>query len=137
MNTKDDFWRQFLNKAEVSIPLYRGVKPKANKHYLSTKRESYPFCTVVTKHEAWVEICFQEKTEAESNQKFDQLYVRKENIERNFGEKLRWERSPEKKRSKIMSMPIPMGYLDMNQWDDLIGQLVGKMSKFIAATERI
>ena len=135
MSTLDEFWKNFLNKAAPSIPLYRGVTPKPNKGWLSTKRESYPFCTVVKEHASHVEICFQGKTEMESNQKFDQLFARKESIERYFGEKLRWERLPEKKRSKIMSVPIPLGSLDRNHWGDLINQLVDKMSRFIMATE--
>ena len=130
-----DFWLFFLAKAGDVIPQYRGVRP-TDKHYLHIKKGSdYPFVTVVKKNESHVEICFQEKTELESNQKFNQLFKYKDAIERKFEDNLRWELAPEKKRSKIMTKPIQGGYMDKESWEELVKNLLDEMKRFMTATQ--
>ena len=73
MSDYNEFWTRFLNKAADSIRLYRDVPP-TNKSWLHTKPGSFhKFGTCINTKEssAWVEICFQEKSLEESNQKFD------------------------------------------------------------------
>lgn len=93
------------------------------------------FGTVLKEHESWVEICFQGKTKEESIQKYNEYFIQKSNIERIFGEDLRWEKSENTIRCKIMSSPIPLGFKDADSWRELIILLSGKMSKLITATE--
>jgi hypothetical protein len=139
MNTKmENFWEKYLEKAVIAMPeLYRDVIPR-KKNWLHTRRDSYPFGTVVNQKQSWVEICFQEKSQEESIEKFEELFARREAIERNFGAKLRWARSGNDGnaiRSKIMSIQIPMGSINTDSWDDLIDRLIDEMLRFVSAIE--
>ncbi len=136
-----EFWREFLRRAESIVPLYHGVIPK-NKSYLHTKKGDYKhFCTAFNtkKKEIWIENCIQETGqggEEESNRKFDYLYEQRKNIEQHFGEQLKWERLPEKKRSRIISQPIYFDYNDRSSWNEIFNKLQDKMNRFIPAMER-
>jgi hypothetical protein len=129
-----EFSERFLQKAKRKIPLFEGVpSTRAKGTWIPANRK--PYGVVVKEHESHAEICFQEKKEADSNWKFDQIERHRKEIERIFGEELRWERLSEKKRSKIMTYPIQIGYLDTQSWDILIDQLIDIMARFIAAVE--
>ena len=129
MSVPVDFCILFLQKSRQKIPLFLGVEPsKAKGTWIPANRE--PFGVVVKQHESHAEICFQEKSENESNRKFDEINRCQEEIEFKYGGKLRWERLPEKKRSKIMTHPIPLGYKDIKNWNSLIAQLTDDAAIF-------
>ena len=131
--SREEFYRQYLIKASISLPqLYSGVQYKRGT-WLGTNRKH--FGTVLKENESWVEICFQGKTKEESTQKYNEYFIQKSNIERIFGENLRWEKSENTIRCKIMSSPIPLGFKDADSWKELIILLNDKMSKLITATE--
>ncbi len=131
--SREEFYRQYLINASISLPqLYNGVRYKRGT-WLGTNRKN--FGTVLKEHESWVEICFQGKTKKESIEKYNEYFIQKANIERIFGESLRWEKSENTIRCKVMSSPIPLGYKDADSWKKLILLLNDKMSKLIIATE--
>jgi len=131
--SREEFYRQYLLNTTISLPqLYNGVRYKRGT-WLGTNRKN--FGTVVKEHESWVEICFQGKTKKESLQKYNEYFIQRANIELVFGENLRWGKSEDTIRCKIMSFPIPLGFKDLDSWKELIILLNDKMLKLIAATK--
>ena len=132
MGLSVNFCECFLPNARQKIPLFMGVHAnKAIGTWIPANKK--PFGIVVKQHESHAEICFQKTTTNESNRIFDQIAEHRTEIEIKYGGKLRWERLPEKKRSKIMTYPVELGYNDIEKWPTLIEQLVDDSSNFFNA----
>ncbi len=132
MGVPIDFCKLFLQRSGLKIPLFGGVDATQAKGTWIPANKN-PFGVVVKQHESHAEICFQEKSEADSNRKFDHINHFKSEIEEKFGGELRWERLSEKKRSKVMTYPIKLGYEDIEHWQALIEQLINDADNFFKA----
>lgn len=132
MSVPLDFSKLFLQKASIKMTLFKGVDVNKTKGtWIPANRK--PYGVVVKQHASHAEICFQEKLENDSNRKFDIIKNSKTEIEKNYGANLRWERLSEKKRSKIMTYPIELGYEDIDHWDVLVEKLINDADNFFKA----
>ena len=96
---------------------FQNVNPTTD-HWLSSGSgvSGIPFVFVVTKKYASVEISIN-RGEKEVNEKiFDQLYLKKEEIEKTFGEDLFWERLDERKSCRISSRLEDVNIVNVADW---------------------
>lgn len=127
-----EFCELFIQKSRQKITLFDGVEARrARGTWIPANQKN--FGVVVKQYASHAEICLQETTKTESNRKFDLTAKFQSEIEKKYGGKLRWQRLPENKRSKIMTYPLALGYEDNRQWPFLIEQLTDDAMNFFNA----
>jgi len=125
------YWEQLLNKIKESkCTLFDNVNPvKENWIWGGSGVRNVPFSLVFSKDYARVEI-YINRTQNESKLFFDEIIKDKENIEREFGDNLTWERMDDKKASRIKyEISISDGFNQEN-WEEMIDFMVETSIKF-------
>lgn len=128
---RKEFWNQLLNKAKKRTNLYSNVSPSIycwigagagksgiNYNYVITNK--YGSCEVYLDRGKGFE-------EPNINKiRFDELYKHKDEIEKEFGGKLNWERLDDRRASRI-SIRFPGSLRDKNKWDGIQDKMIDAM----------
>ncbi len=127
------FLAEIQKYAALKTDLHEGCFPKtwaftcpANASVASTYF-SYSFHQGNPRIEFWIN-----RPKDETKRIFDQLVLHRDQIDRQFGEPLDWQRNDDAKISRI-SLGIPTDLTDETEWPDLIERLVDAMIRFEAA----
>lgn len=133
-NSRQHFWSMFLKLVKEKTNEFDQTNP-TRKHYIGPTKNKLQYLAVSKDYESWVEICIQQSDE--SKDIYQGLFEDKNRIEEMLGAKLRWVNDPDKKRCKIMSQPIALGFKDQSKWEVVIDHLAQEISKLIRTVEAL
>ena len=128
------YWTALLEKFNTISKQFQNVNPSTD-HWLSggSGVSGIPFSFVATKNYASVEININ-KGDRETNKAiYDRLEAQKEEIEKDFGAELVWQRLEEKKSCRIASRLENVNVQDYDDWDKIIDFHCKAMPKFYKA----
>lgn len=127
---RKEFWGKLLEHAKTTTKLHAGISPS---RYMwvgtGAGRRGLGFNYCVWEHETSVELYIDrgKDSDAENKAIFDALYVRKDEIEKAFGETLEWERLDAKRASRIRKTLTLGGWKDPDKWPDICTATVDAM----------
>jgi hypothetical protein len=131
---RKQFWSQLLKKCEGRLPLYSNVSPSKD-HWLSAGSGRggihYNFI-VMAKDGGRLELVISRGKDSQEENKriFDELYSKREKIEKELGEEIIWERLDNKVSSRL-EVRYPFGGLyEEDKWDKLQETMINGMIKF-------
>jgi len=129
---RKDFWTQLLEKAKEKTNLHSNVSPCIYS-WIGTGagKSGIGYNYVITNKYADCEIYLDRGKEFEepniNKARFDQLYKYKEEIEKEFGGELNWDRLDNRRASRISVKFEGVGLKDEDKWDDLQNKMIDIM----------
>lgn len=131
---RKEFWTQLLEKAKEKTDLHSNISPGKYSWVAATAgKRGVIYSYVITNKYAGVEIYLDKGKKFEDPNinkiRFDQLYEHKEEIERDFGGRLNWERLDDKRACRISLKFDRVGLRDENKWDKLQNKMIDAMMR--------
>jgi len=129
---RKEFWTQLLEKVRDKTKMYANVSPGIY-HWLGTGagKSGIGYSFIITNKYAGCEIYLDRGKEYEEPNinkiRFDKLIKHKEEIEKDLGFKLNWERLDERRASKISYSFEGVGIREKDKWDELQESMIDKM----------
>lgn len=120
-----EFWKLFLKAINARSTLYQNVN--ASKDYWISGRtgiSSINFNSSVSNYYARAEVYMQRSSRDENKFVFDELFKEKEEIERDFGQPLIWERLDAKKAARIKHELNNVDFNNKDDWNKMVEFLV-------------
>lgn len=124
------FWEELLNRAKKKTSLHTNISPSIWSWIgAGAGKAGMTFVYDVSKTEVWVELYIDKGKGSEklNKQRFDELYERKTAIEKEFGDKLDWERLDNRRASRIAKRFKGAGLYDENKWPMLQEKMIDAM----------
>jgi hypothetical protein len=116
-----DFWRAFLDYSNKKNSLFSNISPsKENWLGIGIGMFGFALNVVVLRNNARVEIYLNTGSKDVNKEYFDFLHNRKEQIEKEFGDDLVWERLDDKKSCRIKSQIDGLSMNDKEDWPGMI-----------------
>lgn len=130
---RNEFWHKLLPYFNTKSDLFSGRNMELNQydHWLSTGSgiSGCTFNFIITKNYCSVEFGLS-SSEKEFNKKlYDYLYSNKDDIEKDYGDSLCWERLNDKKMSRISYRLDDVSIFNKEDWDNMITFLTENMIK--------
>lgn len=121
-----EFWKEFLKKMNEKSTLFHHVNPSERKYILGlTGISGILWGQSIVKSAASTEIYLGRKSKEKNKFIFDELIKSKEEIEKQFGESLNWERLDNKDACRIRGpMMENVNYTNKDDWSKMIGFMV-------------
>lgn len=134
---REKFWIQLLNYEKQKTKLHANISPTQH-NWLGTSagKQGLGFNYSIRKHGASVELYIDRgKEKGEENKNiYNQLYRKKEEIEKMFGEKLKWESLEGKRACRISKEISTGGYRDDEEkWPQIHEAMVDAMIRLSKA----
>ena len=125
-----DFWKFLLEKMSSKSNLFKTISPSKN-NWIGTGSgvRGIPYNFVVSGQYARVELYIDRGDKVENKQFFDFLFNKKDEIEKQFGDSLTWERLDDKQASRI-KYEKSGNIFDKEQWEEMINFMMNSMIKF-------
>lgn len=121
---REKFWAQFLNEINKKNQLFANVSPSTDNWIsIGVGRGGIGLNLVVSKRYARVEIYINRGDKDENKRVFDEFFKQKDEIEKNFGDELVWERMEENVTSRIKYELGGVSIFNEEDWP--------KMNKFL------
>jgi len=129
---RERFWRGLLEKANKKTMLFSNISPSKYSYiWTSAGKRGVFYEFDITSKYGRVEIYLDKGKQFEEPNinkiRFDQLYKHKNEIEKDFGGKLNWERLNDKRGCRISYSFEGIGYRDEERWDELQDKMVDAM----------
>jgi len=114
-----EFWGQLLERARKQTNLHARISPNKNSWVSAGAGKSgLAFNYIILRREARVEL-YIDRGEAEANKRiFDQLYAKREQIEKSFGGPLTWQRLDGRRACRVCHVLPGAGLQDRDRWAD-------------------
>ena len=131
---RKEFWTQLLDKAKEKTNLHSNVSPSIYSGIgTGAGKSGIGYDYGITNKYGSCEIYLDSGKEFEepniNKNRFDQLYSHKNEIEKEFGENLNWERLDDRRASRISVHFEGVGLKDKDKWDDLQHKMIETMIK--------
>lgn len=123
-----EFWTALLERAKQVSDLHERISPDRY-GWCGARRHGQGWNYSVIQDETRVELYIDGPEAAENKALYDSLHAEREAIEREFGEKLVWQRLDDKRACRI-SFTVPGGWVDRSTWAAAIERAVGAMPRF-------
>jgi len=129
---RKQFWTQLLEKTKEKTKLHQNVSPAIHS-WIGTGagKSGIGYNYVITNKYASCEIYLDRGKEFEDPNinkiRFDQLFKHKDEIEKEFGGKLNWERLEGRRASRISVRFEGVGLKDQDKWDNLQEKMIDAM----------
>lgn len=129
---RKEFWAQLLEKAKEKTDLHSNISPNIY-HWIGTGagKSGISYVYVITYKYGGCEIYFDRGKEfVEPNinkERFDQLSEHKDDIEKEFGGKLEWERLDNRRASRISIKFKGIGLKDKDKWNEIQNKMIDAM----------
>jgi len=136
---REKFWTQLLDKSNKKMKLFTNVSPSTDSWIAAGAGKSgivYEY--TILRNSGGVEVYFSRGKGYESLNKdrFDALFKKKGEIEKEFGGPLNWERLDNRSASRI-SLKFEMGgWEDKEKWDELQDKMVDAMIRLEKAFKK-
>lgn len=131
-NIRHKFWKDLLEKAKEKTRLHAQISP-SRESWISTGagKSGLLLNYSITKHDGKVELYIDRGKDSESENKaiYEELYTHKDEIEKEFGEPLSWERLDTKRASRISKRIVVGGYRDEDRWTAIQDAMIDAMIK--------
>jgi hypothetical protein len=124
-----EFWKSLLEKIREKTHLHANISPSKS-GWISTGAgmSGLGYVYVVLKDAGRVELYIDTRIKEMNKSYFDQLKLHKEEIEREFGSSMRWERLDDRQISRISYDILDKGGLrDKNKWPELQDAMIDAM----------
>lgn len=132
-----DFWRKFLDFSIKKNQLFSNISPsKENWIGTGVGMSGLVLNMVVSGKYARGELFINRGTKEESKACFDFLYSKKDEIEKNFGDVLVWERMNENKSSRIKSQLDNVSLYEKEDWDQMIKYMADVAERMVEALSK-
>jgi len=132
------FWSLFLERFKEKSKMYDSISPRSYS-WLGTSSglRGVNYNCAALKGSVQAEIYIDRGKESlnENNEIFNQLDSKKEQIEKNFGEKLLWEPLPESRACRIKKVIEIGGWQDEEKWEEVHNELIDLAIKMKKAFE--
>ena len=126
-----EFWRQLLEKSKGKTDLFSNVSPsKENWIITGAGRTGLTYGYVILMDSARIELYIDTGDMSRNKKIFDELYKRKHEIERDFGEELEWYRLDNKRASRIAKTIVNKGLKNVDDWPIIQDKMINSMIKF-------
>ncbi|MFQ6061600.1 MAG: DUF4268 domain-containing protein [Methanosarcinales archaeon] len=124
------FWKDLLDHAKEKTKLHAQISP-SQYSWIGTGagKSGLGFNYSITKHDVKVELYIDRGKESEEENKtiFDELFTHKDEIEKEFGEPLIWERLDTKRACRISKKMDIGGYRDEDKWPVIQDAMIDAM----------
>lgn len=129
---RKEFWTQLLEKAKEKTKLHTNVSPSIYSWMAAGAGKSgIGYNYGITNKYASCEIYLDRGKEFEDPNinkiRFDQLFKHKDEIEKEFGGKINWERLDDRRASRISIRFEGAGLNDKDKWDDIQEKMIETM----------
>jgi len=131
---RKEFWTQLLEKAKEKTKLYANVSPSIYS-WIGTGagKSGISYNYIITNKYASCEVYLDRGKEFEEPNinkiRFDKLLEHKDEIEKEFGGKLNWERLEDRRASRISVHFDGVGLKDREKWEELQEKMIETMIK--------
>jgi len=132
-----EFWTQLLDSSKKKMPLFSNISPSKD-HWLSAGAgiSGVLYQYLILKDEARVQLAIEGSDAGRNKKMFDELHKSKEQIEKDFGEELVWERLEDRKSSRISKTVMKQGLRDSEHWPTIIEKMVDAMARLEKALSK-
>ena len=134
------FWQTFYDKLEKISSIFKNTAPKPRTYIgISAGMRGVSYNVAAQNNSAQVEVYIDRGKEEgkEVNLKiFKEFEKNKQEIEKNFGNKLEWESLPESRACRIKMRSNLGGFSDEETWDDIHEFLVKSVIKLESSTKK-
>ncbi|MDP8211673.1 MAG: DUF4268 domain-containing protein [Candidatus Zapsychrus exili] len=127
---RHEFWKTLLEKSKKKTSLHANISPSIYSWIgAGSGKRGLGFNYAITYKHGQVELYIDRgKENNEENKKiFDELYSQKNEIENDFGGKLKWERLDDRRASRISKRFDYAGLNDKEEWDKLQDDMIEGM----------
>jgi hypothetical protein len=134
-----EFWRTLLEKSKKKTSLHSNISPSIYSWIgAGSGRSGLGFNYSVTYKYGQVELYIDRGKDSEEENKkiFDDLQSQKSEIEKDFGDKLIWERLDDRRASRICKRFEYAGLNDKEKWDQLQEDMIDGMIKLEKALKK-
>ena len=124
------FWKGLLDKSNRKTKLFARISPSMDS-WISTGagKSGLSYAYVIRIDGARVELYISTKEKSTNKRIFDELYSKKKEIEKEFGEELEWQRLDDKRACRIAKNIKDGGLKDKESWSSLQDRMVESDSK--------
>ncbi|MFH2146312.1 MAG: DUF4268 domain-containing protein [Candidatus Omnitrophota bacterium] len=134
-----DFWKTLLEKSKEKTTLHGNISPgTANWIGAGSGVRGLGFNYSVTYKFGQAELYIDRGKDCDEENKriFDELHSKKAEIEKDFGEKLRWERLDDRRASRISKRIDYAGLVDREKWPKLQDEMIDAMIRLERALKK-
>jgi len=134
-----EFWEGLLVKSRKKTKLHANITPgKWGYIGASAGKPGLALNYIITKDRGDVELYIDcgKGSEEENKKIFDTLYSKKQEIEKDFGGSLDWDRLDGKRASRIKASFTGIGLYDEDKWDALQDKMIDAMIRLEKALKR-
>jgi len=121
-----EFWGEYLKKSNGTNSLFSNISPSKDAWIgIGIGMSGVNLNLVATKKYARSEIYFNRGSKEENKLCFDFIASKKEQIEREFGSELMWERMDDKVSCRVKAQLEGVSIYKKSDWDEMIDYLIG------------
>jgi hypothetical protein len=134
-----EFWKMLLEKSKKRTSLHANISPSIYSWIgAGSGKRGLSFNYSVTYKYGQVELYIDRGKDSEEENKkiFDELYSQKNEIEEDFGDKLKWERLDDRRACRISKRFDYTGLNDKEKWDKLQNDMIEAMIKLEKALKK-
>ncbi|MBN1245545.1 DUF4268 domain-containing protein [Candidatus Bathyarchaeota archaeon] len=126
-----EFWTQLLEESNKKLSLFSNISPSKD-HWISAGAgiSGVVYQYLILKDEARVQLTIEGSEQSKNKRIFDNLQKKKEQIEKDFGEPLIWNRLDDKKVSYITYKVADEGLRNTEHWPKIIERMIETMARF-------
>lgn len=127
---RHEFWKQLLEKSKKKTNLHANISPSIYSWIgAGSGKRGLGFNYAVTYKHGQVELYIDRGKDSDEENKriFDELQSHKNEIEKDFGDKLKWERLDNRRASRISKRFDYSGLNDREKWDKLQEDMIEAM----------
>jgi len=127
------FWTHLLERSNKTTKLFQGISPSGSSYVQKTAGVSgISYIYNSKKHDSRIGLYLGSPAKVDDNRKrFDHLYESKEQIDKDFGEPLVWERLVGTRASRITSPVSEGGFADAEEkWPFIQDAMIERMVRF-------
>lgn len=136
---RHEFWEGLLDKSKAKTDLFANIKPSKENWIGTSARVGITglyYNYVILMRSSRVELYIDTGNKDKNKAIFDQLYSKREEMERRVGGKIEWQRLEEKRACRIaVLVSNRTGLKDEDKWDRIQNDMVESMMRFGNALE--